>query len=411
MKTPTLAHAAASSPLGARHLTLILRLFLVLASLLTACAAGVDVEDEPGTLTHVGPRAYDCPLVRSPSWLGFNAEGRLTWFDGASGEVLALDDADPNPRADNVRDVSVDCRGERVTAYFERGDQSGELLQYDLALDQLSQPRHRADIDGWVRTLPLGAGVLTFEIGYGQRWRVLRDDGVPTASSPVPMPRSLWLSPDGRSLDVVLLRTDADPARLTWGRASLDDESFEVHHEEPIAWGTKAQLAGVQATRRRDGLLAAVIEEGQLLLAQLRPDAEASLVASLRVGEGGVGEGSAAGGRVEQVLALEPNAYEDRFLVLLSEPARLVAVSLASGSSSVVTLPAPVSSYAPLFSRALVAHDSRVWVATDDGVVAYDWLAGDEPRLVRDPTFDGQALRGPLAGPLPIDRDDWGHNG
>jgi hypothetical protein len=105
-------------------------------------------------------------------------------------------------------------------------------------------------------------------------------------------------------------------------------------------------------------------------------------------------------GQVEQILALEPHAYRDRFWILLREPAELVAVSLDPPAMASVPVAGRVLGEQPFFSRALAVHAERAWVATDAGIHAFDWLGDEEPSVVADPRFEGGDLLGPLAGPV-----------
>ena len=354
------------------------------------CAAGALPEDDgAATTVFEGPVARDCVLQDAPSWLAFDGDGAIVRFDGQTGAIDAWAEPLADDGGEGLRDLAVDCRGERVVVYRELGDQGGELGERRLDADGFGPWHGRASVDGWMRSTPLEQGVLSFEVGYGERWRVLRDDGRPSASVPLPVPRSLWLSPDGGSLDALVLRGTA-PTWLSWVRASLGPDGFEVLSEAPLAWGEPAALATMRSTRRHDGMLVARSHDGELQLHQLHPERDPELLLSVPVGAG----------TVEEIVAHEPHAYEDRFWILLREPSELVAVSLQTRAAVSVSLEGRVAGEQPFFSRALVVRGRRAWVATEAGVLAFDWVGGEEPEVVADAHFEGAALHGPLAGPV-----------
>ena len=78
--------------------------------------------------------------------------------------------------------------------------------------------RHWAWVDGRARLMALPYAALAFEEGYGERWKVLRDDGKPTVSLPAPRPASAWLEADGEGFRIGALAYEPDGSTdsLAW---------------------------------------------------------------------------------------------------------------------------------------------------------------------------------------------------
>jgi len=180
-----------------------------------SCTLAAEEEDR-----RVGQHVYECPTARPPDGktdgppvtvregLGFDPDGRLTWFDGSSGEVLAKEELRPEAAEALTRDVTYDPWQHRALVFeSDAEDQGGAIAVHPMAATEpgFEARRHWAWVDGRARLMALPYALLSFEEGHGERWKVLRDDGVPTVSVAAPRPASAWLEPTGDGYRVAAL--------------------------------------------------------------------------------------------------------------------------------------------------------------------------------------------------------------
>jgi hypothetical protein len=264
-------------------------------------------------------------------------------------------------------------------------------------------------VDGQARLWPAPAGIVVFERGYAEIWKLLRDDGLPTASLAASPPASVV----GRSTEAGLHLTalsygppGSAPALLRTQTLVTTDSLAALCSEPlcatPMTVPPSARL--VRWDRRGDDG-----ERGDSVLVDLaagrpvlRPVAEESAGAPLPVTMGG------RFGRIEQALALPPTGRQSRrrLALLLSDPTALAVIATDAGATAAtgatLELPGAPRPTDRFFSRsALVLSPERLLVATDAGVWAIrTWTEGDTIRLRLDHRFAGATLRGPLAGPI-----------
>ncbi len=355
----------------------------------------------------------DQPAGVAGDVLGFDADGRLSWFDGETGRILAKEA--PRPEAEPVltRDVAYD-RWQRRAVVFESDaeDQFGEISIHGMPQDEphFERRRHWIWVDGRARVLPVPEALLVFEEGYGERWKLLRNDGVPTVSLPAPRPASAWLVVGEAGLEVNALAsvTSSSADRLQWLRAEVSDK--QIGHPESYSLGPSA--ANPPVARMAPSALA----HGDLAPGDL---AQGAYVVDLRHGELVLSYHEADGtrvdawvlgkatGRIEQLLSMGALADDqERLAVLLSEPGAVVVADVGEHSAATheltvrgLALDGQVRIHDRFFARDMVARgNARLLVATDLGVVAIEVVdRAQQPALVVRDSFWGDELRGPLA--------------
>lgn len=368
----------------------------------------------PGrSLTHRPWRLAPTPLGRVV--IGWSDAGAPVLFDSRSGAVI--DEASPSPpdRSGSGRDVAWDPYQQRVLRLdCDPDEQSGEISTLSVTGLQTGWPswarqEHRAWVDGRARLWPLPDGIVVFEEGLGERWRLLRDDGVPTASVAASRPASVWSYPRDAGLEILALGhgpAGGGPAlqRLE-GLVSAEQGVRVCTRPLRVAPTTIPPTARMVPWRPADDTasteLALVVDlaAGRPLIHLLGPAgplAKAMLGVRQRFG------------RLEQALALPGPRRGRRGLVvlLMSRPSAVVVATadadFARVSAAMLELPGATRVEDRFFGRAaLGVAANRVLAATDAGVWAIGIRSqGREVSLALDRRFDGSRLRGPLAGPL-----------
>lgn len=292
-------------------------------------------------------------------------------------------------------DLTLDGANTSIVSYEENDEGEGaELGRYAItgAPDAPSLgPRTRiAWVDGVSRVLATPLGLVTFQENQGQRWTLARDGSGPFPSASCPRPAS-----------VETVATN-DGLRLVGVSAPFPTDEPATRFEVSIGAAgfgpcNPTAIAGIPGSAR----LVRLANGSELVF--------------------GVTGASLVSARVEGVHAvpLEPtglsaesveaaalvDGIDDVIIVLTSGPARLVAfrasASAPPGLSPPVhvDLPAEVRREQQFFSREIETASGRVFVATSDGVVAFDVSADDGEPIVRDAPFGGgfpNALRGPV---------------
>jgi hypothetical protein len=239
-----------------------------------------------------------------------------------------------------------------------------------------------------VATSPFGA--VVFEDGYGPRWRLLRADGMPSASVFGPRPASIatGLLPGG----------GFRVAALTYG---VEDDEADIRVAEigPTGIGTPVTvpvlvppIASPPAARWVESAGGGQLVDAANGDVWITPFAGSGWPSWMPVG---VGPGVT---RVEQVAAFSGG---DRLALLTTGTVDLVVASLGPGGApqcaAALDLPGEVSKAPLFFARGLATvNANRLLVATSSGVFAVTVSDDCPPSLAIDPDFEGSALRGPL---------------
>jgi hypothetical protein len=360
-----------------------------LCFLLAACATPVEGARDRGP----GP-ALSGPVVAAPGpggprpdLVAWTAGGELVIADGVTGAVRQV-----TAEVGGIeRDGALDPWGGRLLT-FESDDDSGggEIASHPLLPGPegtvLGAREHLAWVDGRVRLLPSPFGVVVFEEGYGQRWKLL--GAAPGPSVIAPPPASAWIEIGPASATVHALAGDVALERITAqvGPAGLGPPSVEVL---PAGSTPPPPARLVPAPALGDAVLVDVAG-GEL---EVRRVDSASVGPAARVPLGG------PGARVEAALPIDGGEI---VVLLMSSPSALTAIRLDPGgavtSMAGVPLPGEVTQAAPFFSRdvARLGQD-HVVAATSTGVYALR-LTRDAGgvQLEMESAFDGSALRGPV---------------
>jgi hypothetical protein len=302
------------------------------------------------------------------------AGGGLALVDAWTGARVAVAEAGPA-----VRDLDVDSASERVIAV--RGeDDDLEIVAHPLLRGGLGGAEHLAWIDGDARVASTAAGLLVFESGWADRWRLLGAGARPLSFPP---PRSIALE-DGATVRALVPRSpglEVDRVARDGGLVARPVVASFAGAEPPGG----ARFAAAPAL----GLaLLARLDRGVLELSG--SDARGELGAP--IWRGLVGDDEA---RLEALVPVEGGRL---VALLVAKPARLVVVAPAEGTSTIVALRGAVRLEPRFFSREMVASGPRLFVATTAGVAAFS--VGPRtaaPEVARDEAFQGDGLEGPLA--------------
>lgn len=330
--------------------------------------------------------------------LAWTGEGALAVIDGRTGAVRSSVEG---AGLGGVRDVAYDPWGKR--AFVFEGDAQdgwGEISGHALIAGPLGPTLgpyvHLAFIDGEARLLASPLGVVVFEAGaYGARCKVLFDAGGPASSVALPSPASAWVEAGG----AISLRTiHYEDGAIVRGSVPLKWKSIGAPSFESLglAVGPESSARLVHAPARGGAILLAI--EGSALSLRLAGGASPGPAAEVPLG--------AAGLRIEHAIALDDGAV---VLALLSGQSRVVAVMTdeagAIVGSDTLDLPGVVRQETTFFSHDLARlDDRRALAATSAGVVAIRVIReAGTVQLAIDPTFVGDALRGPVAA---IDGDE-----
>jgi hypothetical protein len=364
-----------------------------LCFVLGAWGCAVPEESDPGVAPG-SPAATPPTEPPPPDLVAWTAAGELAVVDGVTGAVrqrLAT-------TGGGERDVAYDPWRGRVLTFEGVEEGSGEIAAYPVYSGRrgprLGRRAHQAWIDGRARLLPSPHGAVVFEEGYGERWKLLGASPAPSVLAPPPVSAWLSIGPSG----VAVHGLSRDPA-LVRRAARVSASGLEPPIEEtldaaPASLSSTARL--VPAPARGDAVLVDVV--GTFLLVRLVAGASAGPAALVPL--------PARGMRIEAAVP-----FDDGQVVALLMSGRSEVMAIAVGADGAVTsvahapLPGEVTPAPTFFSRDLAAQgEGRVLAATSAGVHAL--------RLQHHPggvhlgllgSFDGSALRGPLAtlGPDP----------
>lgn len=341
--------------------------------------------------------------------------GQLALWDSATGEAIDQTALPSQARPPGARDVAWDRFRQRAVLFeSDEEEQAGELGT--VAVTGLGGPepglgiyQHRAWVDGRARLWPVQGGIVVFEEGYGERWKLLRDDAVPTASIAAPRPASAWseLEPDGSRVEALSYGPSGSPPAFQLVRAWATREGLDGLCTEPLGVVPQTVPLSARLAPLPTGSSPAAAWRGMLV------DLRAGVPVLRLVGLGGASEAvqltaGPLAERIEQVVALPGVHQGDRrgLAALLSRPSRLLVSSfdpaLDDVRTAVVALVGQTRIHDRFFARDLLAIGShRLLVATSAGAWAADITFG-ESRLhaTLDVSFDGRQIRGPLAGPV-----------
>jgi hypothetical protein len=338
------------------------------------------------------PSEHRIPLI--PSVLTFTNTDELALVNGASGaihQILAT------ARLGGERDLIYDPWQARAVV-FEGGAgvSSGEIATYAIDGGPLRlhvKPRlHECWVEGDVRLLSSPLGIVVFEQGDGERWKVLYSDEESSASVAAPLPASAWITTSGWNFSI---------HALTYGEAGqLIRRTADVQWKwigSPAASGLNVPSSTAPPNTR---LLPAPARGGAMLFDVTGSDVEVRLVhGPYALPEAQVPLG-ASGLRIEDAIAIDGGAV---VLLLMSGDSRVLAIETdAAGavtSTAAVSLPGAVRVEPRFFSHDLAALGSRrALAATSAGVFSIRIHRGaGRVHLSLDDDFDGASLRGPIA--------------
>ena len=408
-------------------------LLVVVAPLaFAACALPVDGETEGGRSPRPGgsapsspsaslpPRApdrrpgpglgpptatLDEPAALPPIAAGWSDMGEVVLFDALDGEVLS---AAPGADLGGERDLVVDPWLSRLIVFeADSEDPWGEVALYPLVPSvgdgasgaggadgadgvALGPREHEVWVDGTARLAASPSGAVLFEESYGARWRLVRADGVPSASVAAPRPASIAtdLLPDGR-LRVTALTYGFSGDDADMRVAVVGPEGIDTPVAVPLSTPPVSMPLGARWVQSADGGHLVDVASGDVVLSTVAGGGWPAL-APVGVGPGIVG--------VEQA-AVFPGG--ERLALLTSGAVDLVVVGLGSGGApecaAGLDLPGEVEAAGLFFARGLaIVGADRLLVATTGGVAAVTVSDDCPPLLEVDAGFDGSALRGPL---------------
>lgn len=372
-------------------------LTLLVLGVVTLVSCGGDAP-RIGTVVFEGPiarpsRPTESPPSSADAFVAFDAQRRVVVVDPATGSILDSEGGEATPGL-WPQDVALDReRGRAYVFDADRRDQYGLITEVrfdDWQVAQVSGQEHggrieRGWVDGRARLWPSDHGVVVFQQGYGDRWRLLRDDGMPTPSSPGTPPAAGWMDDEGWLSAYGFV---GDSLERTWVFA--DDGQLDVQQEQLWLQGydpdrtqvlpggclgdalvVEANPHGLSVQVLMNGIAAAPDEHPTVLIGPV--------VAAALIGDG-CGEAAAR-------------------IALLSYD-RVTVVDLAG---AVASLPLETElELEPMMTRRILGWTpQRFFVATIAGVFAIDIGSSAAPLELRwDADFEGHALRGPIAGPL-----------
>lgn len=318
------------------------------------------------------------------SWyaVGFSPEGAVVVFDPATGAERGK-----TPGGGGLaRDVVVDPSGSLWVIEENEDASGGEVLRCGFASASFGPCLHAAWVDGVAASWATEAGLWVFEDGpAGSRFKVLRD-GMVAQGVAAPRPSSIWPEASGIGMLSYGPSDDAlERLSATFGPAGI------VIEQKPVVWGKPLGFPPTTRfvpTSAEDGLLWDVAASDVALRRVF--GAEAAGVELLGV--------APLAPRIEAAAALSGDA-EGAVFVVSTERAWAVRVGPDRIEEvAPVELSGSVRRALSFFSRDLVVLGARAFVATNQGVRAFDVETTDTGvRAFRDERFDGDALRGPLA--------------
>lgn len=329
-----------------------------------------------------------------PVAAGWTDGGDVVLFDTGTGHVLATA---PGPGLGGERDVAVDPWYHRLIVFeSDAADPWGEIVTYPLDDGDdgasLGARQHRVWIDGTARVTGSPFGVVVFEDGYGPRWRLVREDGTPTASVYGPRPASLAtaLLPDGGfRISALTYGPSGEAADLRV--ALVGPEGVEAPVTVPLVVTPPSTPPSARWVASAGGGHLVDVAAGDVVISTFAGGGWPPLMPV------GVGPGIA---RVEQAAAFPGG---ERLALATTGTVDLVIAGIGPGGApecaAALDLPGDVEEAALFFARGLaVVGPDRVLAATSEGVFAVTVSSGCPPALAVDPGFDGSALRGPIDG-------------
>jgi hypothetical protein len=310
----------------------------------------------------LGQTSWECPVASTEpltetehAAVARDAQGRMVRFELTSGEILA--GREPSGRIEQLafdpfalRAVAVEAapHGSAIVAYG-----AGQTLAWTGA---------------GARVLPSSFGLVVFEPAGA--WWLLRG-GLLTPGRSAAFPIGAWLA--GSSVHAISPTADGT---IGWLVAAIDEHGLG----EPRLQTELAAEGAARAAPARDGAVIAGCSAGVATLRLIDADGELRSETSL---------GNAA--IVADVVSLGAASRSERVAVLLGDPPVLAVVEL-TGRLATLELPGRLP------GGLLLDSDDRLLAATSHGIFAV--IVGPDLTLERDASFDGGALRAPLAGPL-----------
>lgn len=334
-------------------------------------------------MNQANPVDHVTPAAPPPDFVAWTASGDLVLADGASGEARQTIAAS----ATGERDVAWDPWGRRVVLYQGAEDEGGEIAAHPLeqAGAALGARAHLAWVDGRARLLPAPPGLVVFEEGYGERWKLL--GSAPTSSVIAPPPASAWLTVGVAGAAVHAL--GYDDGSLVERAATVRDTGIGAPSIEPLPVGPATQPPTARLVPAIGAALLVDVDGDSLAVRRL--DGMTSRVAL-----------PAPGMRIEAAVSLHGGQVVAVLLSGAETELAAVAVDATGVVQGAAHLPLPgEAAPAPrFFARDLaVQGDGRVLAATSVGVHAVDVTVDDAAgvRVAIAAGFDGSALRGPIA--------------
>ena len=314
-------------------------------------------EQDVGTQRHEGPTAL------APTVWGFDEDGCLVAFNGASGAVMHRGDQPGLPTDLSIEDHVYVLRGSRL---FRRDRDIGPSVE----LGQLEGTAGLQALPGgllvWQRDSP---GQLDAE-----RWWLLESDASVAQLLAAPFPSSAWVQED--RLEVA--------AGDRWLRFAHTGN--KLHRVEEVVLAD-VHAAGTLMAPYRDGVVAMRFAGEELIVSTHGPNGRQIVKHAMPLN-----------GVAEQLLEL-PHPTGWRYALLSSQPSRVTLVEVAAEVSiATLELHEPLRMLpAGALRRDLVPVPSGVVIATATGVSRL--RLEDEPGLGfrYNQAFDGSRLRGPLA--------------
>jgi hypothetical protein len=355
---------------------------LVCLSLYPACVP-IDPDPEPPAPIAVSPAPAPAAI---PDFAAFTASGDLAIAAGDTGAIRSTAAAG----ATGERDLAWDpWNGRVLVQQTDEESDGGEIAAYPLADGALGARSHLVWVDGRARLLATPFGPVVFEVGYGQRWKLLGDQ--PSSSVIAPPPASAWLSIDPEGTLVHALDHGANGDELHLRTALVSSTGISAPLDLPLGLAPATQ----PPTTR---LVPAPARGGAVLLDVAGASLAVRLVHDSSVDPPSLVPLPSPGARIEAAVAL---AGGEVVALLLSGQTTLLAIDAGGAVSSraEVPLPGDVAPADRFFSRDLAAlSDTRLLAATSAGVHALDVThpPGSDLALALDATFDGAALRGPI---------------
>lgn len=356
---------------------------------------GADViVGQPGARGRVAGSATPAPALDAPMLVAFAADGALALVDPSTGHEMHRTTPLPIARGS---DVAFDATGEALFVLsVSREEEGGEIIRFPLEAPPfyVGAGSHVGWIDGVARFDLLEQGLLTFEENIGARWKLTPRDGTPTVSVSCPRPSSIVVRPSGGGAYLTALSApDVAGSMTSLVKLRVSSTGLGPCELFPLE-DAPASPRLVEIRDGRDVVLG--VDAGRIVAAQVR---------GTRLG--GPRPTDIEAETVESVLSLE--AASHAALVLSAGPPRLSIVGFGDETSidphagSMIELGASIEHEERFFSREMIVVGRRVFVATADGVLAFDLVDEGSGTMLSPVELDRplDAYRGPLSSFAP----------